>query len=258
MKKLFSAILFCLISTFAFSADIYCVLNDDNVRVRTLPSTGELSKVITKVSKNQKLKVIAFLDKNVRLDNSWDKWYKIWLDESKGQFGWIFGKYLDIADKDSVDCLREEQEFFDEILNYNLAAATPFHAMPTQESVAAFTKGKTPVRNDKVYMKNYDDEAHPIEIDHFVYAFDGGEHKVRGGYWVSTKITKTVPNAFGVKIGMTLSELKACFERELNHSEYYENLYSFSCVYDVFSDIYFRFENGKLKEIEIQTDGVGN
>ena len=42
MKKLFSTILFCLISTFAFSADIYCVLNDDNVRVRTLPLLKEI------------------------------------------------------------------------------------------------------------------------------------------------------------------------------------------------------------------------
>lgn len=258
MKKSFLCILILLIPFLSFSADIYCVLNDDNVRVRTLPSTWGDSKVITKVGKNQKFKVIAFLDKNVRLDNSLDKWYKIWLDESKGHFGWIFGKYLDIAEKDSVDLIRENQEFFDEILNYNLIAATPFCARPTEESVAAFTKGKTPVRNDKVYMKNYDDEAHPIEIDHFVYAFDGGEHKVRGGYWVSTKITKTVPNAFGVKIGMTLDELKASFERELNHSEYYENLYSFSCVYDVFSDIGFHFENGKLKEIGISTDALGN
>lgn len=258
MKKSLLCILVLLIPTFAFSADIYCVLNDDNVRVRTLPSTGGDSKVIAKVGKNQKFKVIAFLDKNVRLDNSWDKWYKIWLDESKGHFGWIFGKYLDIAEKDSVDLIREEQEFFDEILNYNLVAAIPFCAMPTEESVAAFAKGKTPVRNDKVYMKNYDDEAHPIEIDYFVYAFDCGEHKVRGENWVSTKITKTVPNAFGVKIGMTLDELKACFERELNHSEYYENLYSFSCVYDVFSDIGFHFENGKLKEIGISTDALGN
>lgn len=258
MKKILLCILILLIPFLSFSADIYCVLNDDNVRVRTLPSTGGDSKVITKVDKNQKFKVIAFLDKNVRLDNFWDKWYKIWLDESKGHFGWIFGKYLDIAEKDSVDLIREDQEFFDEILNYNLIAATPFCATPTEESVAAFTKGKTPVRNDKVYMKNYDDEAHPIEIDYFVYAFDCGEHKVRGENWVSTKITKTVPNAFGVKIGMTLDELKASFERELNHSEYYENLYSFSCVYDVFSDIGFHFENGKLKEIGISTDALGN
>lgn len=258
MKKILFAFLFCMVSAAAFCKDVYCVLNDDNVRVRSLPSTGESSKVISKVNKNQKFKVITALDKNVRLDNSLDKWYKVWVDEAKGKTGWIFGKYLDVDGKEDLDLLREDQEFFDEILGYNLSARVPFCAIPSEESVKAFTKGKTPARNDKIYMKNYDDEAHPIEIDQFIYSFDCGEHKIRKESWVSTKITKTVPNSFGVKIGMTLNELEGAFERQIKQSEYYENSYYFTCVYDVVSEVCFRFENGKLKEIEIFTDGFGN
>ena len=226
MKKKVILLLILLNSTLLFAQDYvhfdkvdteyWPYVNDDNVRVRTYPSI-EHSKIITKYSTGKKVNV---LEKTVNEKN--ELWYQIKVDD--GQWGWMFGEYISFSEEYPASQVYE-REFskygtFIEAFYYELFDIYLYGAPYTYENQNCLKKllaGKSPASYSS-YSSIANDDGNLYSTPTTIYEIDGCLIEVTGTYpgcwWYSSTFTKNVPNSFGVKMGMTLEELKEIFGPE--------------------------------------------
>lgn len=226
MKKKVILLLILLSSTLLFAQDYvhfdkvdtkyWPYVNDDNVRVRTYPSI-EHSKIITKYSTGKKVNV---LEKTVNEKN--ELWYQIKVDDD--QWGWMFGEYISFSEEYPASQVYE-REFskygtFIEAFYYELFDIYLYGDPYTYENQNCLKKllaGKSPASYSS-YSSIANDDGKLYSTPTTIYEIDGCLIEVTGTYpgcwWYSSTFTKNVPNSFGVKMGMTLEELKEIFGPE--------------------------------------------
>ena len=226
MKKKVILLLILLNSTLLFAQDYvhfdkvdtkyWPYVNDDNVRVRTYPSI-EHSKIITKYSTGKKVNV---LKKTVNEKN--ELWYEIKVDDE--QWGWMFGEYISFSEEYPASQVYEREfskyETFIEAFYYELFDIYLYGWPYTYENRNCLKKllaGKSPSSYSS-YSSIANDDGKLYSTPTTIYEIDGCLIEVTGTYpgcwWYSSTFTKDVPNSFGVKMGMTLEDLKEIFGPE--------------------------------------------
>ena len=209
MKKINIVLFLIIITCAALSAEAHATVNDDKVRIRTAPSV-KYSKILTAVNRGTKLEVYSKTEESDCIDGLSFPWYEVSCSNSVS--GWIFGAYIDVVITDD-DYIRTDekadafaQAFYDEL--YEIY----FTEEPTL-SKAAFNKlfgGRRVVKSDSADI-NCGDGTHGI-MTFDTYEIDGCFITMTNwDEWSSSEFTRTVPNSFSVKIGMTRRELEKVF-----------------------------------------------
>ena len=191
-------------------------VNDDNVRVRTYPSI-EHSKIITKYSTGKKVNV-----KGKTVNEKNELWYEIKIDDE--QWGWMFGEYISFTEEYPASKVYEREfskyrtfikAFYHELFDIYLYGAPLTYE--NQDCLRKLLAGKSPVSSSSFSSKSNDD-GKIYSTGTTIYDVNGCLIEVTGTYpdcwWYSSTFTKNVTNSFGVKMGMTLEELKEIFGPE--------------------------------------------
>ena len=226
MKKIIFILFTLLTSTFTFAqkyvhfdevpVEYWPYVNDDNVRVRTYPSI-EHSKIITKFSTGKKVNVLR---KTVNEKN--ELWYQVRVDENT--WGWMFGEYISFSEEYPSSKLYEEEfskyqnfieAFYHEL--YDIYLYGEPYTYENQNCLRKLLEGKNPVSYSS-FSSIANDDGKLYSTSTTIYDVNSCLIEVTGNYpncwWYSSTFTKNVPNSFGVKMGMTLSELKRIFGEE--------------------------------------------
>ena len=226
MKKIIFILFALLTSTFTFaqeyvdfdevSFEYWPYVNDDNVRVRTYPSTVH-SKIITKFSTGKRVNV---LEKTINEKN--ELWYQVRVDENT--WGWMFGEYISFSEEYPSSKVYERKfskyenfikTFYDELYDIYLYGYPCSYE--NSDCLKKLLTGKDPVSYSSYsYIANDDGKRYSIptyiyEVDDCLVEVTKHDNFIS---WYSSTFTKNVPNTFGVKMGMTLNELKQIFGEE--------------------------------------------
>ncbi len=219
----FAVFLFLLQSVFAQYADRYDDLyeiaekawpyvNDDNAHVRTFPSAVH-SAIIAKYSAGIKVNII---EKTVNDEN--ELWYEIRID--RNTTGWMHSDHVSFTETypESKVYNREFDkyekymtQFYKELYRIHFAD----YPYPKAYEVINLIAGKEPVSHSEYSIK-YNDFPGAGTVSTSIYQINDGFVEVDSySSLQAITFTEDVPNTFGVKMGMTLAELKQIFGNEM-------------------------------------------
>ena len=213
---------------YEYNREDYPYVNDDNVRVRTLPSL-QYSEIITKYNSGTRVNATTKI-----INEKNEVWYKIKL--GKMEIGFIFGDYISFTNK-----FPESKLYNGDQGGYYLDAFTKefekASVVGAFESMPSFIKS---MKKERVGSW-LGETTNVYSINGFEVSFNNSN------CWVQSECSTNFPNKFGIKMGDSLNKITALFNLEphidSNGKEY--------CGYGN-SDISFEFEfdqNDKLINI---------
>lgn len=251
MKKFLSVLSVLLISVTASFAqyadkhdDLYNVknehwpyVNEDNVRVRTIPST-DYSEIITKYNSGTKVNVIGYCynEKN-------ELWYSIRIGQRK--YGWMFGEYISFTDhypESKID--NSKHEYGSEYLEYFIKQMDRAIGNDSENGMASVLQNK-PVKKHVDWNTG---SWYGIKNAR-VYDIDGIEVTVDNRYyWRQTDIRVDFDNTFGIRMGTSADYIERIFQDKCKDGK------CFFGTTDYFLTFY--FSNRKLVRICFEYNDV--
>jgi hypothetical protein len=233
-------------------------VNDDNVRIRTLPSI-KYSKIITKLDKGTPIRVVGELDETETIDGEEYRWLRVFL--SNGSEGWVYGKYISFSENLSKDQILDEYTAFskavllgEDLYNELLYGSLKIYIGDddTNQVIHAYRSSNEMI--DTYEESNvYDDAMHgekAYRSDRFsVYAFQYGKIYLFGDYdnFRKVAINRKMPNKYNLQVGMSIDTAKMILGKDIG--EYQCDEHDYYIPIDDEHELRFKTENRIICEI---------
>jgi hypothetical protein len=257
IMTLMGGILFAYVNYDDVPAADWPFVNDDNVRVRTLPSL-KYSEVIAKLNEGSRIRVAGESDETETVDGEAYRWFRVLL--SDGRDGWIYGKYISFTDKLPEDevidqyaiCSKAETlgaDLYNELLYGVLRVRIGDQG--AERAIRAYRSSNEAI-DDCEESKVYDvveGEALSHSDRFSVYAFKYGKIYLFDDYdeFRRISIQREMPNKYHVQVGMSIDAAKSILGQDIG--ERHCDAFDYYIAVDDEHELQFKTDRGIIVEI---------